>query len=93
MAGPHVAGAAALLLARNPNLSYAQVKDAILANVDVLPAFVGKTVTGGRLNLYRALAAVPAPAPGVTASATSVFSDAAVSPTRELLIPTAATPG
>ena len=60
-AAPHVVGAAALLLARNPNLSYAQVKDAILSNVDHVPGLEGKTVTGGRLNVYKALAAVSAP--------------------------------
>jgi subtilisin family serine protease len=64
MAAPHVAGAAALLLARNPNLSYAQLKDAIMSSVDPLPAFAGKTVSGGRLNVYKALAGVPSPASG-----------------------------
>jgi subtilisin family serine protease len=36
-AAPHVAGAAALLLARNPNLSYAQLKELIMSSVDPLP--------------------------------------------------------
>ena len=82
-AAPHVAGAAALLLARNPNLSYAQLKDLILTNVDPLPAVAGKTVSGGRLNIYRALAAAPAPA-GTLASSTSIFSTSRVSAVREL---------
>jgi subtilisin family serine protease len=55
-AAPHVAGAAALLLARNPSLTYAQLKDLILSNVDPSPDLAGKTVSGGRLNVYRALA-------------------------------------
>lgn len=71
-AAPYVTGAAALLLARNPNLSYAQLKDAIMTTVDPLPALSGKTVTGGRLNIYRALASV-------TASATSAPSATSVS--------------
>src|SRR4029079_6968767 len=37
LAAPHVVGAAALLLARNPNLSYAQLKSLIIDNVDPLP--------------------------------------------------------
>jgi subtilisin family serine protease len=61
MAAPHVAGAVALMWSLNPALTYRQVISAILANTDPLPAFAGKTVTGGRLNLALALsAAVPA---------------------------------
>ncbi len=58
MAAPHVAGAAALIWALNPALTYRQVIAAILANTDTLPDFAGKTVTGGRLNLALALSAV-----------------------------------
>ncbi len=61
MSAPHVAGAAALILARNRNLSYAQVKALILDNVDPLPDLAGKTVTGGRLNIFRAVSATPLP--------------------------------
>src|SRR5262249_8822181 len=59
MATPHVTGAAALILARNPNLSYVQVKALILDNVDPLPDLAGKTVTGGRLNVFKAVSATP----------------------------------
>jgi subtilisin family serine protease len=82
-AAPHVAGAAALLLARNPNLSYAQLKDLILSNIDPLPSLAGKTVTGGRLNVYKALAAVPA-ATGPFATFTS-FSTTPVPADHDLL--------
>lgn len=58
MAAPHVSGAAALIWALNPALTYRQVIAAILTNTDPLPAFAGKSVTGGRLNLALALLAV-----------------------------------
>jgi uncharacterized repeat protein (TIGR01451 family) len=53
MAAPHVAGAAALLLAQSPSLTTAQVKSAILANTEPIESLNGKTVTGGRLSLAR----------------------------------------
>jgi Subtilase family/Fervidolysin N-terminal prodomain len=59
MATPHVSGAAALLGAYNAYLTVSQLKSALLNNVDVLPAWTGKTVTGGRLNLLRALQSIP----------------------------------
>jgi subtilisin family serine protease len=76
-AAPYVTGAAALLLARNPNLSYAQLKDAIMTTVDPLPALAGKTVTGGRLNVFRALASVTASAATAPTSGSSLFSTTA----------------
>src|SRR5262249_46396592 len=69
---PHVAGAAALILARNPNLSARQVKNLLLGNVDRVRdlATDGATplATGGRLNLFRALSATPLPSAGVPTS-------------------------
>lgn len=55
MSAPFVSGLAALILARNPGLSVAQLKDRILRTADVIPALQGKTLTGGRINAYRAL--------------------------------------
>ncbi|MBP0018453.1 MAG: S8 family serine peptidase [Cyanobacteria bacterium SBLK] len=55
MAAPHVAGAAALLLAENPNLTPTQIKDILMKTTDSVSDLQGKTVTGGRLNLNRAL--------------------------------------
>ena len=57
MATPHVAGVAALIYAQNPGLSAAEVKCRILQNVDPIPALAGITVTGGRLNAFKALSA------------------------------------
>jgi subtilisin family serine protease len=85
-AAPHVVGTAALMLARNPGLTYGQLKDLILSNVDRASAFAGTTVSGGRLNIYRALAAVaPATAGAGAASGGSVFSAALISTDRDLL--------
>jgi subtilisin family serine protease len=55
MAAPHVAGAVALLRAHVAGLTHTQIIDRLLKAVDPLPAFAGKTATGGRLNLQRAL--------------------------------------
>jgi hypothetical protein len=55
MASPHVAGAAALLLSAC-TLTTSQLKSALLTTVDPVPALSGKTVTGGRLNVDKALA-------------------------------------
>ncbi|HBA82551.1 MAG TPA: hypothetical protein DCZ95_00510 [Verrucomicrobia bacterium] len=59
MATPHMAGAAALLLSVNPYLSAAEVKQALLSSVDAL--FPTRCVSGGRLNLARALDRVGLP--------------------------------
>jgi subtilisin family serine protease len=55
MASPHAAGAAALLAARNPNLSPASLKATLMNTVDVLADWNGVVKTGGRLNVDRAL--------------------------------------
>lgn len=66
MATPHVTGAVALMMAaadstfisaykNNPGASILQVKDYILNGVDSLDDLVGKTVTGGRLNVFNAI--------------------------------------
>ena len=56
MATPHVSGAAALLLSRCTANTDA-LKSLLLNNVDQIPALSGLTITGGRLNLGRAVAA------------------------------------
>ena len=73
------------MLARNAGLSYAQLKDTILASVDAVPAFADNTVSGGRLNIYRALAAVPAADGPAATSSTALFSQTAVKDSHEWL--------
>lgn len=69
MATPHVSGAAALMLAGGYQ-SVANLKANLLNNVDGIPSLIGKTVTGGRLNLYRAVLAGDVTPPTASASAT-----------------------
>lgn len=54
-AAPFVTGAVAMLAARFSSDSSTQRKARILDNVDTKWAFSGKCVTGGRLNLYKAM--------------------------------------
>ncbi len=67
MATPFVAGAAALLLS-NCTATTATLKDHLLASVDAIPTLNGKTSTGGRLNLYKAIRRCATPS--VTLAAT-----------------------
>ncbi len=55
MATPHVAGVASLIWSQYPDLTATQVKEKILGAVDAIAALDGKTVTGGRLNAFKAL--------------------------------------
>ena len=55
MASPHVSGACALIWSVCPSLSHTEVKDIIVRTVDPLPTLAGSCVSGGRLNLHRAI--------------------------------------
>ena len=55
MACPHVAGAAGLLKAQYPTLTSEGLKAKLLGGVDIIPSMEGKTVSGGRLNVYNSL--------------------------------------
>jgi len=59
MATPHVSGAAALVWAQFPSLTMAEVKIRILGSVDRKNSFAGEVITGGRLNVNRALSTNP----------------------------------
>ncbi len=54
MAAPHVSGTAALVLSKC-SLDTNGVKAAILNSVDPIPSLAGRTITGGRVNVYKAL--------------------------------------
>ncbi len=58
MAAPMVTGTVGLLFSIKPSATVTQVRDALLAGVDPLASLAGKTTTGGRLNAWKALAAL-----------------------------------
>jgi len=55
MAGPQVAGLAALLKARNPALTDAEIIKSILTNVDSMASLAGKVASGGVINAFKVL--------------------------------------
>ena len=61
MAAPQVSGAAALILSVEPYLSATALKADILENVDKLPSLEGRVITGGRLDVCKALPGCEAP--------------------------------
>ncbi|MBK7993624.1 MAG: S8 family serine peptidase [Blastocatellia bacterium] len=56
MATPMVAATAALMIAKNPNLTAPQIREIILATVDIDSDLRGKVSTGGKLNTAAAVA-------------------------------------
>jgi subtilisin family serine protease len=80
MATPHVAGAAALLWAAAPNAQPTDISSALLAGVDARPAFTGRTVSGGRLNVLRSLQQVADVGVGTPAPVPSPDDDSGSSP-------------
>src|SRR5262249_279268 len=87
MATPHVAGVAALAWGVAPTATYQQVRDALFAGADPVPALNGRPLTGRRLNAFGTLQQLgltvvgssPAPASVVSSPPTDFivdFSDA-----------------
>ena len=58
-ATPIVAGTAALIWEKAPHLKYQDVFKAIMDGVDPIASMQGKSVSGGRLNVYKALRHIP----------------------------------
>ncbi|HUR56329.1 MAG TPA: S8 family serine peptidase [Opitutaceae bacterium] len=69
MAVAHVTGAVALVRAHFPGEDYRKIIQRVLSGTDPLPSLAGKTTTGGRLNLFKALGGSMAP-PTVSVAAT-----------------------
>jgi serine protease len=66
MSSPHIAGAVALMIAAgcdsfmyayraHPDSVALRLKEILLATTDTLPSLLGVTVSGGRLNIYKAI--------------------------------------
>ena len=56
MAAPHVAGVAALILAKYPDLSVTELRAKVLRSVDKIDTLEGKVSSGGRINASKAVA-------------------------------------
>ncbi|HZZ20398.1 MAG TPA: PQQ-binding-like beta-propeller repeat protein [Opitutaceae bacterium] len=63
MAAPFVTGTVALLRSQFPNDTYRETINRVLNSVDTIPALAGKSQTGGRLNLTKALTTAANTAP------------------------------
>ncbi|MCL4176341.1 MAG: S8 family serine peptidase [Verrucomicrobia bacterium] len=59
MAAPHVAGVAALILAQYPDATITEMRERLLRTVVPVNSLAGLTVTGGRVDAYKALSATP----------------------------------
>ncbi len=59
MAAPYVTGAIALVWDRHPDWTYDQVIARVLSTVDPVSSLAGRSVTGGRLNVGRAIDTFP----------------------------------
>ena len=71
MATPQVSGVAALLFSElGSGTSFATIKSRILDNVEVLPVYQQRSLTGGRLNAYYALDPGARPTPTTSPTAT-----------------------
>jgi hypothetical protein len=55
MAAPLVSAAAAMLRAKDSDLTYTQIKDALREHTTPLASLSGKTVSGGLLNVAAAV--------------------------------------
>jgi len=78
MAAPQVAGAFALLLSAFPDMNPHEAIARVLETVDPIPAWTGKTVTGGRLNIGRAMDFLPPGAVTDLASGTITTNSAVI---------------
>ena len=84
MATPFVTGAMALVRDLHPDWTYKQVIDQVLNTVDPVASLSGKTITGGRLDLARAVGAAvtTGPASPANGSTTAPSGSSTQSPTN-----------
>ena len=77
MATPHVSGAAALCAASAPGLSTQQIRAALMASVAPTDSLVGRTTTGGRLDVSAMRTACQPPSSPVTGAPSGLVATAA----------------
>src|SRR5262249_43077424 len=75
MAAPHVTGAAALLFSLKPSATVSEVRQALLSPTTPTPSLANKTVTGGRLDVSRAIDALVPPDTAIAAAPQDPTSD------------------
>ena len=97
MATPHVAGALALMYSVNPDLTAADAKRIVMSSGTSISALSGITVSGKRLDVAAALAAVgeptnPSPSPSAPTPAPTPFPTASPSAPTPAPTPLASTP-
>jgi len=68
MATPHVSGVCALIKSVAPGIDVAQLKNILFNSVDHVASMAGRTVTGGRLNAFFAIAEPDDVPPGMIAN-------------------------
>lgn len=90
MASPQVAGAAALILSVD-NMTPTQLKADIDNNVDQLPSLQGLLITGGRLDICKALPGCvmppPTPTPSPTPPTSGTFGLTSVGTNSDMMLP------
>lgn len=87
MASPQVAGAAALILSVK-DMTPGQLKADILNNVDQIPSLQGLLITGGRLDICKALPGCTLPMPTPTPTPTSgTFGLTSVGVNSDMMVP------
>ena len=92
MAAPHVAGAAALMLSENPDLTPWQVTTMLVDSATPVAALNGKVAANGRLDVDAAIDAT-APDPSGQPTYLSTIPQPVIVPTSTIeAVPTAATP-
>ena len=65
MAAPHVTGSAALLFSLKPSATVTEVKNDLLSTVTPVASLNGKTTTGGRIDISRAMDALVPPSTAI----------------------------
>ena len=65
-ASPYVAGMVGMLKAFRPNASAVEIRQTLIDSSDILPSFQGRIVSGGRVNMARALQIIGTDGPVAT---------------------------